>query len=72
MKGPQDDDFTVKTLCKKQIIEIAIKCELLRIGIYLKFGQDLSFYKGITSTRKFFTFSIVFIVFLLFSIVFKQ
>ena len=38
--------------------------------IYLKLCQNLSFYKGTTSLRKFFTISIVFIVFLLFSIVF--
>ena len=66
----QNDDFTVKTLYKRQILEIAVEYEQVNIYI-LETCQDLSFLIK-KNVRQFFTISIVLIVLLLFCIVFKQ
>ena len=57
----QNDDFTVKTMCNRQILEIVVKCE--KLNIYLKLCQGLNLNKGTTSIK-------IILQFLLFSLSF--
>ena len=67
----QNDDRTAKGT-----VEVANNYNSWKMrateDIYLKFCQYLSYHKSITSIKKCFTISIVFIVFIMFSVFFKR
>ena len=50
-RSSQNDEFTVKTLYKWQILELAVKCE--QLDIYTQ-DQDLTFDHGIASIENLF------------------